>query len=298
MLNIIDIGAAGGVFKEWKEIKDLCNIIGFEPNKEECDRINQSIKKDQFLTETYYPYAIGKESGKNVPFYLTKSRTCSSLIAPNNEEFEKYGIPGSLRQTRGHIDKIIDMKVSSLKDFISKENIKPDFIKIDTQGSELQILEGLGDKIESCLGFELEVEFVELYKKQPLFSEVELFMRNNGFELFGLKRNILKMNNGKDYCTENYGGRLIHGDALFFNKKIFDVNTQELAIRYALLAKRYELFDLMDFIISKSQITDENIEQFKLYGTGISSIKKLYIKYFKKHRDKGLFVEFDKKYGF
>jgi hypothetical protein len=33
----------------------------------------------------------------------------------------------------------------------------------------------------------VEVEFVELYKGQALFSEMEMFLRKKGFELFGLQ---------------------------------------------------------------------------------------------------------------
>ena len=69
----------------------------------------------------------------------------------------------------------------------NKKNItEVDFIKIDTQGSELDILEGSLDFLSRTVGIEVEMEFVEVYKGQPLFDEVNSFLTRNGFNLFDI----------------------------------------------------------------------------------------------------------------
>jgi len=42
--------------------------------------------------------------------------------------------------------------------------------------------------LNNVVGIEVEVEFSELYEKQPLFNDVDNFIRDKGFELFDLRR--------------------------------------------------------------------------------------------------------------
>jgi hypothetical protein len=58
-----------------------------------------------------------------------------------------------------------------------------DLIKIDVQGAELDILKNGVRVLRSAAVVELETEFVPLYKGQPLFADVDAFMRGQGFFL-------------------------------------------------------------------------------------------------------------------
>ena len=62
-------------------------------------------------------------------------------------------------------------------------------MKIDAQGSELNILEG-GEKFlkNNLIGLQIGVEFNEIYKGQPLFNSMDSFIRNNlGLQLWDLQ---------------------------------------------------------------------------------------------------------------
>ncbi|CAK9031172.1 DNA polymerase delta catalytic subunit [Durusdinium trenchii] len=56
-----------------------------------------------------------------------------------------------------------------------------DYLKIDVQGFELAVLKGAQKALEETLVLHTEVEFVEMYERQPLFAEVDQFLRQNGF---------------------------------------------------------------------------------------------------------------------
>jgi len=60
---------------------------------------------------------------------------------------------------------------------------RPDLIKIDVQGAELLVLENGPNTVSGALVIETEVEFVPLYKGQPLFGDIHAFLRSHGFEL-------------------------------------------------------------------------------------------------------------------
>ena len=57
-----------------------------------------------------------------------------------------------------------------------------DFIKIDVQGAELPVLQNARRALSGAVVVQVEVEFVELYQGQPLFADVDLFLRAQGFQ--------------------------------------------------------------------------------------------------------------------
>ncbi|MEJ0071047.1 MAG: FkbM family methyltransferase [Pseudomonadota bacterium] len=62
----------------------------------------------------------------------------------------------------------------------------PDFIKIDVQGAELDILRHGRRVLSTATVIEVEAEFVALYKNQPLFGDLQAFLRDEGFVLHKL----------------------------------------------------------------------------------------------------------------
>jgi len=56
-----------------------------------------------------------------------------------------------------------------------------DYLKIDVQGGELLVFQNATRLLEDCCVIHTEVEFLPMYVDQPLFSEVEIFLRQQGF---------------------------------------------------------------------------------------------------------------------
>ena len=75
----------------------------------------------------------------------------------------------------------------TLDEFTEVEKIKDiDFLKINVQGGEHEILNGASKNISRILGVFLEVSFVESYKNRPLFSDTDVLLREKGFTFFDL----------------------------------------------------------------------------------------------------------------
>jgi len=173
-VKIIDIGAAEmeGVIPSYKKLIDLgiSDIIGFEPNQEACLALN---KKNE-IDSRYLPYFIGDGTIKT--FYETNWAPTSSLYQPNKELLEKfhnlYEITTVLKEHQVQTHRL---------DEITEIN-RADFIKMDIQGSELNVLENAINVLKTSVIVQVEVEFVEMYKGQPLFADVDSFLRSQGFQ--------------------------------------------------------------------------------------------------------------------
>ena len=260
-INIADVGAFGGVDPGWAIIGDCLHVYGFEPNKEECKRLIDN-GCDFVRSVSFVDKAIAASSGIQTLF-LSRSATCASLRKPLDSQFSRFSKIGSQRNRRASNIRGVSVETINLQEFGQRNGVVFDFIKLDTQGTEFDILESCEAAFyDNLIGLEVEVEFIPLYEDQKLFSEIELFLRNKGFSLVGLRRNHWKLNNGTD-STLRSGGMLTYGDALFFKTELVSgYGRTESITKLALLALRYDLWDLIEFLIQKIDLDLREFDTF------------------------------------
>lgn len=206
-IKLIDVGASGGLNNNWRKAKKYLEFIGFEPDIQAF----RDLDKDASSRQTYINSALHKDKGI-VDFYHTRARQLSSIFVPKYSFLKQF--PESERFEVSETSKI---EVDSLDSQLEKYHIDDvDFIKLDTQGSELFILEGARSALNNVFGLEIEVEFSQMYEGQPLFSDVDKFIRDFGFQLFDLRPCYWKRKEGKNYG--GLKGQLIFADALYFLK--------------------------------------------------------------------------------
>ncbi len=174
IIKIIDVGAADGedYTAGYQKLLDLgiASVVGFEPNKEACEALNKKNEGNSF----YLPYFIG--DGEIATFYETNWAPTSSLYPPNTKLLEKFHYLNEFTTL------IKEHQVQTHRLDEISEIDRADFIKIDIQGSELIALENGVNVLKTAVLVQVEVEFVEMYKGQPLFSDVDSFMRSQGFQ--------------------------------------------------------------------------------------------------------------------
>jgi FkbM family methyltransferase len=177
-LKCIDVGARGGLQGPWKRFAPLIDLDAFEPDAAACEQ----QKAKNLPNEHWFPVALGAETGTAKLFVLEKA-SGSSLYPPNSDVNNAYAPKGY-----GRLNKVIDVPVLGFSDFITRyQRPLPNLIKLDTQGSELDILKSLGvEHWKDLIAVQVEVEFIEYYLGQPLFDQVDAFMRAQGFALYDL----------------------------------------------------------------------------------------------------------------
>ncbi len=145
-------------------------VVGFEPDVAGCEALNRKYG----APHVFLPYFVG--DGKQATFYETNWALTGSLFKPNKPMLEKFQ----------HLPELVTLKAEHevatkrLDDIPEVEDI--DFVKIDVQGSELAVFQGGERVLRNAILVQTEVEFVEIYEKQPLFADVDQLLRSYGYQ--------------------------------------------------------------------------------------------------------------------
>jgi FkbM family methyltransferase len=184
-INFIDIGSAGKLPEPWDKSPGLIDtILKFEPRESDEPQENV-ISLDAALWE--------EKCEKNFYIYKGFNSTGSSLflqnfkyVRENWDELKNTG-PQHFAETwvdRGEMIGVEKIKCDYLDNVLKslKPKTKFDFLKIDAQGAEHQILKGATKFLnEDCIGLVLELFRIPLYEGISLFDDVVDYLDKFGF---------------------------------------------------------------------------------------------------------------------
>ena len=168
----LDVGAQGGFLNSslfHKKYNNFFDAILVEPILNEAEKL---IKKNyRVITKGLWSsnckkklYVLGERSGS------------SSMYRPSKDSYDLYNFKKN-NFSLFNISKEIDVECTTIKDSLNELNIsRLDFLKIDTQGAELEILKGLGDY--RPLMMKVEVQVVPMYENVPNWSTLTNYLHN------------------------------------------------------------------------------------------------------------------------
>lgn len=205
-LTLIDIGARGGLQANWKQARRHLRLVGFEPDAAEHERLAAAANPERVL---YINAAVWREAAQ-VRLNVGRDPGTSSLLQPNAAFLGRFP-----RAERFDVVREVEVSADRLDRLLEAKGVKdPDFLKIDTQGAELAILEGARETLaRSILGVEVEVQLAPLYREQPSFGEIDDVLRSLGFQLFDMRPSYWKRAAGRLYGGPK--GQLVFADVLY-----------------------------------------------------------------------------------
>jgi FkbM family methyltransferase len=201
-LLVADVGAAEGPEDRWLGVKHLTRFLTFEPNPR-----SETSQDDRTVC-----LPIGLWSSKTrKTLHLTEHPDSASLYPANEEVFRDFLVKDGMA-TAGTLEIALDTLDNVL---VAHPELTPDFLKIDAEGADLEVLRGgVGTLERSVMGLRIETSLLELRQGAPSLWEMDAFLRERGFCLFHLGRVHWIRNNGLLGFTSQ--PQLIWGDAVYF----------------------------------------------------------------------------------
>lgn len=185
---ILDIGANIGINSIcYKKIFKASKIYSFEPIKKTFNALRKNVNKNNL-----------SKSIKTFNFGLSDKKQKASLSIPTKEQGEryKYFLNSGLYSIHGKGKEKIRVNLQTLDQFVNKQKMKKvDFIKIDVEGHEFEILQGALNTIKKFKPI-IQSEFNYITKSLSLKSD-------NHYLRFAEQYNYKIMLLGKGYKIIN-----------------------------------------------------------------------------------------------
>lgn len=171
-IHVLDIGARGGPEKEIQKYKTIIDLLLVESDLAESERLKQQ-------GHTVINSLIGKNVGQET-LYVTKKGANCSFLEPGAPFLNFY--TGGRKSDRFDVLKKIPMQVNTIANILDQEKKRIDYLKIDTQGTELQIIKGMGKYRPIIL--KVEINFVPLYNNSDIFWDIGKYLYDLGYLMF------------------------------------------------------------------------------------------------------------------
>lgn len=172
-IEVLDLGAYALAGQEplYSDLVQAgrARVTGFEPNLSGCVELNRLYGQPH----RFFPQFAG--NGERAQFFETNQPYTGSLYRPNTALLEKFNDLEEVTQLVAVHD-VDTVRIDSIETI---DDV--DFIKLDIQGGELKALEGAERALATAVMIQTEVAFVELYENQPLFADVDAYLRGRGF---------------------------------------------------------------------------------------------------------------------
>ena len=235
-ITVLDVGARGGIPGELEALRSHLRFVAMEPDRAEAERLQERFRSLGLESAAVLPEAGGPAGGEYV-LHVTRDPGRSSLLEPNASVTGRYSEAAKYEVTGK-----VPFRTSAVGPLLERHGVVAlDLLKLDVQGFELEILRTLSDaQWDRLLMIECEVEFVELYRGQPLFRHVDEAISARGFELFHLNR--VYANYGRGQWVPYGRGQLQFGDAYYLRTNVDALPAEALA-RLMFLAIYYGFDD-------------------------------------------------------
>lgn len=165
--NIFDVGAYNGDFAKmvasiWSESEIVC----FEGLPDKVKLLNQTIASNKIKI---IEGLVGDRNEKDVKFFKVESAT--SVLEENTSNDFDVGF----------------QKMHTLDNCLKEFSLKaPEFLKIDTQGYEYNILKGYENNIKHTEVVLAELNFIDIHKNVKLAYDVISFLHDHHFVIYDI----------------------------------------------------------------------------------------------------------------
>ena len=244
----LDVGAQGGFNSDCffpKKYNNFFEEILIEPIKSESEKLD---KKKYVFNK-----GLWSKKEKKKLYILDKRLGSSSMYEPNQESFDVHNIKNK-DYANYDVTRTLEIECDSLNNLLRENNIQDlDYLKIDTQGAELEILKGIGEYKPMLIRVEMHI--FTMYKNVPGWHKLLTF-------LYDLNYMSIDWKDIGDHNTRIPAEM----DMIFIpnfnntNGKNLILNSKEKFISLMLI---FGQLNLLKIILKKINLNEKSIEQLE-----------------------------------
>ncbi|MBW3652554.1 MAG: FkbM family methyltransferase [Actinobacteria bacterium] len=176
---VIDVGAHRGQYAErLREAGYRGQIVSFEPVRHAFERLQRASAHDPGWE--VHQLALGREDGE-IAMNVVPG-TLSSLLPATEFGAGRYPRLQEAEQVTVQVRRLDAL----LDDLVARLPEPRVYLKLDTQGYDLDVFSGLGDRAAELVGMQSEVALMRIYEGSPRMCESLEVYEAAGFEVAGL----------------------------------------------------------------------------------------------------------------
>ena len=198
--TVLDVGAhKGETINYLSKFFYFNKVYSFEPNPSSffiLKKYKLSLNLREQSKLELFNYALGVKKGK-IDFYSGKESSSSTVHDINftSNYYKKKNKYLNLFSQNKETFNRITVNIDTLQNFIISKKIKNiDLLKIDTEGSEFNIIKGANDKIKIIKALYFEHHYDNMILKKYTFSDLNRYLLEKGFsKVFKYKMSFRKV---------------------------------------------------------------------------------------------------------
>ena len=154
-------------------------IVSFEPIGRNIDRLRERARFDSAWH--IEGYALGAAEGA-LPLNVMVSDQFSSFLEPDHSRVQDLGELNVPSHVETVTVRTLDTVLPTIRERLG---FKRPYLKLDTQGFDMEVLRGGSDSLDTVLALQTEASVIGIYKGMPTYMETIRYLGERGFDLSG-----------------------------------------------------------------------------------------------------------------
>jgi len=290
--NFVDVGARNGSFILPENYAKYTTIYGFEPNQEEYTKLinnntdakNHGIVEPEFKEKKFFNTALFSKKCKK-KLFITKGPGACTLMGKVDKKMT-INLSRSFDKGLDYFNKIQKLQKTEFIDCDKLDNIYKskeyiDFLKIDVEGAELDVLEGAKKllKTRKILMIKSEFFMTPYYKKHILLGHQQVFLDKLNYRLIYIDNNHGKYSWKPSKIIDEYDNKFSYaGDAYFMLDPDLNNLNNEQKFRLGMICLALQFNSTGLNFLDSSKILDNSIlRELEVLASNPKVIRKLTI---------------------
>jgi Methyltransferase FkbM domain len=179
-LTLVDVGASLEPFEAFRPLLGHATYVGFDPDRRELHTETSATGRRIIVDKAVVPDG-GRPTAR---FFLTHNPTASSTLRPLGDAIAPY-----LQAYRYEVVDEAEVPATTLGEALAASGLdRADWIKLDTQGTDLRLLTGLDERLfAGLMAVDAEPGFEPYYEGEDTFTDLHRELVDRGFWMSDLR---------------------------------------------------------------------------------------------------------------